>query len=745
MLVRMYAGEDELGSVILEDDRIRAEALVMGEQFVMDRFLEPYTVEIDGEPLTLDAEDDPLEFLFYLSRYWRSGQGISAGTVEDDDLPEDMPDEGEDFVENAFCPTGEGGGQDNSCGPGGKPRVVGDLKTGDVVVAPGGEERKIFAADKSVGGRVHITYEGGKPAPPQRASRGLASAGVIKVKPKEVMKGVDYLKPGDEILGADFAGKVKQIKKVMQLGRPHIEVQFEGPSGKDHVLHFAPGYRVAVMPKGWQKEQSKAASGTGATGDGGKAKSASHKGAPADSAKPEFEVSVKGGKKVHAASVKGMLRAFDPEGAKRFNKVLHELGAVNKQIKAGKDSKGLLALRAEGIKKELGEIRAGARERFAGKSIPEKLVRPQGPKKEKIKVSMVKEPAPRPALDFGWGNTPKKPETAGKGVSAKEGRSAKFANAWADQLKPGDRVDGDLKGTILKTEKVKRDGRNMVRLKVDGPFGMEDVEVDPQFKIKRAKAVKEPVQVAPKEPAHAGVAREAAGLKGGGDTPEAKLGSGEQVAKRALGGGMMDTYVVTLDNGAKGVWKPQKGENDAHRAGIKVGTYYKREAATYDVAKAVGLDDLVPPTVKRTINGKRGSLQEFQEGAKVAKLIFDDVERFDGEKDLARGAAFDYLIGHTDRHGGNWMLTDGKLRMIDNGLAFGTKPNMGFGNYKFVERARQLKLKVPDEVAGWDKDKITTALKKAGIEDEAIGLVQIRLEKLKARQAAGKRIPEMMH
>ncbi len=123
--------------------------------------------------------------------------------------------------------------------------------------------------------------------------------------------------------------------------------------------------------------------------------------------------------------------------------------------------------------------------------------------------------------------------------------------------------------------------------------------------------------------------------------------------------------------------------------------------------------------------------------------MWGEKEMYDGEKDLARAAAFDFLIGHTDRHTGNWMVKEGKLRLIDNGLAFATVPPKPHGNYMFNMEARHKNLKVPEEVANWDGEKIGAALKKAGIEGEAIKLVKERLAHLKERLAQGVRIPPM--
>ncbi|MDE2101638.1 MAG: hypothetical protein KGL39_30610 [Patescibacteria group bacterium] len=115
------------------------------------------------------------------------------------------------------------------------------------------------------------------------------------------------------------------------------------------------------------------------------------------------------------------------------------------------------------------------------------------------------------------------------------------------------------------------------------------------------------------------------------------------------------TRLVKLQDDGRGVFKTDEGKWN--------------EVAAYEIAKAVGMGDLVPPTVMRTINGEEGSLQQFQEGSHRMKA---------GEvmsaPDLARAVAFDLMIGNLDRHGGNFLIgADGKLRLIDNGLAFSAR------------------------------------------------------------------------
>jgi len=142
---------------------------------------------------------------------------------------------------------------------------------------------------------------------------------------------------------------------------------------------------------------------------------------------------------------------------------------------------------------------------------------------------------------------------------------------------------------------------------------------------------------------------------------------------------------LTFADGTQGVFKPQSGVPDDKpaRSNISMSMDTEREIGAWEVAKRVGMQDMVPVVVERVVHGERGALLSWQEG-EVAKNVWGEGAKFDGDKDLARAAVFDYVIGNEDRHGGNWVIDEdagNKMRLIDHGLAFPDKG--GYGDNTF--------------------------------------------------------------
>jgi hypothetical protein len=250
--------------------------------------------------------------------------------------------------------------------------------------------------------------------------------------------------------------------------------------------------------------------------------------------------------------------------------------------------------------------------------------------------------------------------------------------------------------------------------------------------------------------------------------------------QKILGGGITESYVVTLDNGQKAVFKPEtrplspeeapaghfklpEGETgkirpeELLRRGI-TGKVSEREAAAWEVAKLGGADDLVAPTVVREINGKKGSLQAFVPNAKTAYAVVakGGAEGFarsygvtPGQEDratddLQRAAMFDYIIGNQDRHQGNWMVSDddGRIKLIDHGLSFGeTRAEHPTFNQKLLYNVtnpvqRGMEFASPREVARKyvaNRGAIKSTLTKLGLPQKSVDRTMRRI--LKASQA----------
>jgi hypothetical protein len=210
---------------------------------------------------------------------------------------------------------------------------------------------------------------------------------------------------------------------------------------------------------------------------------------------------------------------------------------------------------------------------------------------------------------------------------------------------------------------------------------------------------------------------------------------------QVLGGGINASYVVTLTGGQKGVFKPISGEfGGGIRQGIN-GQGAEREVAAWEVAKLVGLEDIVQPTVMRDvrINGKmeRGSLQAFVSDAQVAHryaVRHGDEQAKDGDNARAEAAMLDYVLGNQDRHQGNWMVKkDGDIVLIDHGLILGeTRAASPKFNQEFLRDQKYRPVSTPKVWArkyADRKESIRTSLTKLGLPERAIKRAMDRIDK----------------
>jgi len=214
---------------------------------------------------------------------------------------------------------------------------------------------------------------------------------------------------------------------------------------------------------------------------------------------------------------------------------------------------------------------------------------------------------------------------------------------------------------------------------------------------------------------------------------EMKAGPIEDI--QILGGGISDTFTGTI-HGTMVKLVPDSGHGGAEHIefGFRYGADNKKEMAAQIINDAMGGLVNAPRTVQRDdvqtgpVGRKSpGIVQEFFQGAYTFQstgLAHDRVP----EKDAERMNLFDSIIGNTDRHENNFMVTlehgkVTKLLAIDHGLSFPTNNRFGgpYGNIELLDRMgvdlsvhslTQLKM------LRMKKETLTPHLKKYLIDDE---------------------------
>jgi len=160
----------------------------------------------------------------------------------------------------------------------------------------------------------------------------------------------------------------------------------------------------------------------------------------------------------------------------------------------------------------------------------------------------------------------------------------------------------------------------------------------------------------------------------------------ETESRKEINSGSNVTEFIKLRDDGSIVFKPKEGEFDNLRIAAKKGTYYRRERASYIVDRFFELDMVSTTTIKE-IGGEVGSAQRFIEDAKeFCEIDYECKQRYRSE--IAKLFIFDYIIWNSDRHSSNFLVKEGKLYAIDNGLSFGKdkfKPFELDGSFDFKE------------------------------------------------------------
>lgn len=156
---------------------------------------------------------------------------------------------------------------------------------------------------------------------------------------------------------------------------------------------------------------------------------------------------------------------------------------------------------------------------------------------------------------------------------------------------------------------------------------------------------------------------------------------------------------------------------------------WRNEVAAYELDKLLGLG-MVPPTVKRSIRGRKGCLQLWVTGTVMHEFEeeFPDIEKW--REQVSVMWLFDDLIANIDRHLNNAMVSpDHRLMLIDNSKTFryqktllndlngvGTGTHARFWGVEYDENRERYPTRYPPELIarlrGLSEDDLKEAIKK---------------------------------
>ena len=211
------------------------------------------------------------------------------------------------------------------------------------------------------------------------------------------------------------------------------------------------------------------------------------------------------------------------------------------------------------------------------------------------------------------------------------------------------------------------------------------------------------------------------GLPLAGEAAERFLLSAEEVNREPLPIGITESERLTLTLGAvraRAIWKtidewePVRTFEDGSRD-VGFQDSYKCEVAAYELDKLLGLG-MVPPTVERVIDGEKGSLQLWVEGAMMEaermerNRVAPDRRRW--LEQIHEVRVFHNLIYNTDaNNAGNILIgPDWRIHLIDHSRSFRrsgklrSKKGLTRFSRSLLERLRQLDREVLEvKLGGW--------------------------------------------
>ncbi len=154
----------------------------------------------------------------------------------------------------------------------------------------------------------------------------------------------------------------------------------------------------------------------------------------------------------------------------------------------------------------------------------------------------------------------------------------------------------------------------------------------------------------------------------------------------------------------KAIYKPHRGERPLWDFPDGL---YRREAAAYDLAAALGWE-VVPPTIVRDGPFGIGSVQAFVD-ADFTQHHFTLVEEERHHEQLRRLCAFDIVANSTDRKGGHVLIdADEHLWAIDNGLCLHAEFKLRTVIWEFADEP--LPAELADDLARFVEGGVPAAL-----------------------------------
>lgn len=224
------------------------------------------------------------------------------------------------------------------------------------------------------------------------------------------------------------------------------------------------------------------------------------------------------------------------------------------------------------------------------------------------------------------------------------------------------------------------------------------------------------------------------------------LRTAKMVARRPIGKGVTQSARVTLErNGFRHDGHFQTVEitkkEFPRREGVELNfkDSFQFNVAAYELARIIGIDDMLPPTIQRRLSGTTGALTWWvddvvmdEEVRLKKKLQPPEPTRWNHEIQIVR--VFDQLIGNTDRNLGNLLITkDWEIWMIDHTRAFRpSKALLRPGNVTGCDRSMLARMRE------LNSDVLKERLGRALTRTEIAGLLARRDEIVKILDAAVK-------